>query len=437
MDFIEFGTVATFRNGLNFGKESRGQGCLIIGIPDFKDRMTPDFESLKEINIDGIVSEDDFVKKNDILFVRSNGNKNLVGRSLFINKDHKAVFSGFCIRARMNSRLVDPRFCFYFTRTASFKSQISTSSGTNIQNLNQEILTKVKIPLFPLETQEAIVNILSSIDSKIETNNRINAELEAMAKTIYDYWFVQFDFPDKKGKPYKASGGKMVWSEELKRHIPEGWEVDKLSSKLRIVSGFPFDSDTYVNNGQYKVITIKNVQDGKLDSAKVDFVNQIPKRLPDWAKLRDGDVLISLTGNVGRICLVAEENLLLNQRVGKFICAVLTKAFFYFMFQRRDTQSSLEKLATGTSQKNLSPIDTGEMKVLLPEDHMLMKFDALVTPSLNKIISNHKENQKLIELRDWLLPMLMNGQIKIKDAERELAMAAEADELYPKRMKTR
>lgn len=315
--------------------------------------------------------------------------------------------------------------------------------GSTIKHLTGVNLKKIEFDFPSYEMQCAISKVLANLDSKIRLNNRINAELEVMAKTIYEYWFVQFDFPDKDGKPYKASGGKMLWSEELKREIPEGWEVDKLSSKLKIVSGFPFDSDTYVSIGQYKVITIKNVQQGKLDSTKVDFVNEIPKRLPDWAKLCDGDVLISLTGNVGRICLVAEENLLLNQRVGKFICASSIKAFFYFMFQRRDTQSSLEKLATGTSQKNLSPVDIGDMKVLFPENDILEKFDSIVTPCINRMIANHKENQKLTELRDWLLPMLMNGQIKIKDAERlssealakgeELAMAAEPEEVYHKR----
>lgn len=233
-DYIEFGEIAEFRNGLNFGKESHGKGCLLIGVADFKDRFTPKYESLEQINPNGIVKDDDYLKGGDILFVRSNGNKNLVGRSLFIDKKIEALYSGFCIRARLISKKITPIFCFYFTKTKSFKSFISTLGGTSIQNLNQGILSNVKLPLLPISEQNAITKILSDFDSKIELNNRINVELETMAKTLYDYWFVQFDFPNAKNKPYKKSSGKMIWNEELQKEIPIGWDVVKMEEWLDI-----------------------------------------------------------------------------------------------------------------------------------------------------------------------------------------------------------
>ena len=113
-----------------------------------------------------------------------------------------------------------------------------------------------------------------------------------MAKQLYDYWFVQFDFPDEEGKPYKSSGGKMVWNEKLKREIPEGWYVNTLNNWLEIKSGFPFKSGTYLTSGRYKVITIKNVQDGELDTTGCDFVDEIPQRAKDYIILKNGDRLI-------------------------------------------------------------------------------------------------------------------------------------------------
>ena len=157
----------------------------------------------------------------------------------------------------------------------------------------------------------------------------INQNLEAMAKQLYDYWFVQFDFPDENGRPYKSSGGEMVWNETLKREIPEGWEVKPLNNRLEIKSGFPFKSDTYKTFGRYKIVTIKNVQDGELVTSGCDYIDEMPSRANDYISLKIGDRLISLTGNCGRLCVVCEENLLLNQRVGLLYCEATYLEYFY------------------------------------------------------------------------------------------------------------
>lgn len=203
--FIALGKIAEFRNGLNFKKENSGKGCKIIGVVDFKNNFYPNYNNLDEINPKDITTEEDFIKKGDIIFVRSNGNKALVGRSLYIDNDIKALFSGFCIRTRLVNDKIDPLFLAYFTKTNHFKSSISFVAGTNINNLNQSILSNVKIPYYPKKYQLNIIEVLKSLDSKIELNNKINAELEAMAKLIYDYWFVQFDFPCLP-ENYKFSG---------------------------------------------------------------------------------------------------------------------------------------------------------------------------------------------------------------------------------------
>lgn len=289
----------------------------------------------------------------------------------------------------------------------------NSASGSIQDNINIDYLTGMKFKIPEKPYQDKIVKILSALDQKIDLNNQINVELEAMAKTLYDYWFVQFDFPDAEGGPYKSSGGKMVYNEVLKREIPEGWDAKKLSESLSIGSGFPFDSSKYVSSGAYKVITIKNVQDYGLTTDKTDFIDTIPKSLQEYCRLEKGDILISLTGNVGRLCIVNEDNLLLNQRVGKFLCKDTLKVYFYLLFLRPESRMRLENIATGSSQKNLSPIDTVNLYQALPSENTILNFNSRVASIFESMLNNSVENQQLSSLREWLLPMLMNGQVTV------------------------
>ena len=232
-----------------------------------------------------------------------------------------------------------------------------------------------------------------------------------MAKTLYDYWFVQFDFPDQDGKPYKSSGGKMVYNPELKREIPEGWRVTKLNEVVDLISGYPFSSNDYVTSGKYKLYTIKNVQDGYTVDKVDNYLDFIPSNMSDECQLRRGDLIMSLTGNVGRVGMVYEDDVLLNQRVLKLNPINKThKSFIYSFFRSDVTKAHLENMSTGTSQKNLSPIDIGNMMIPFPSESLLSKF----VNNLNMLENNLVENQQLTQLRDWLLPMLMNGQVKVE-----------------------
>ena len=233
---------------------------------------------------------------------------------------------------------------------------------------------------------------------------------------IYDYWFVQFDFPDKNKKPYKSSGGEMVYNEDLRKEIPNTWSVRNISEKLQISSGYPFKSVSYLDSGTYKIVTIKNVQDNRLELNNTDFVNSIPSDIDSSCILTLQDILISLTGNVGRICLVDEQNLLLNQRVGKFQTDPILKNYFYLTYQRPEFRSWLEKISPGTSQKNLSPIEAVNRLHPFPNSSTLIEFEKLVGPMIKKILLNLEENKRLETQRNWILPMLMNGQVTVNEA---------------------
>ncbi|MCE2732915.1 MAG: restriction endonuclease subunit S [Flammeovirgaceae bacterium] len=328
------------------------------------------------------------------------------------------------------------KYVYYFLKT-QYENLRSLSSGVR-KNLNSNDIKEFGI-LLPddLRTQKRIASILSSLDAKISLNNRINAELEAMAKTIYDYWFVQFDFPDKKGKPYKASGGKMVWSEELKREIPEGWEVKTLDSICsRIQSGgTPASTNKEYYSGSINWFTTKELQD--------DFVLSSESRITEKAieessaKLfPSGTVVIAIYAapTVGRLGILTTDSAF-NQACCGLIANEMYCSLEFIFMTLVSYRRKLNIIASGTTQKNLSVGAIKELFVVTPPLEIMSSFTNVLNPLFNKKELLLKENQKLTELRDWLLPMLMNGQIKIKDAEVELAMAAEPEVSYSKKKK--
>ena len=316
-----------------------------------------------------------------------------------------------CCNIIINDEKADFEYVYYYMKT-QYESLRGLSSGVrNNLNANDIKNYEIRIPESIVE-QNNISKVLSVLDQKIALNNQIKEELEAMAKTLYDYWFVQFDFPDENGKPYKSSGGNMVYNDQLKREIPEGWGGKQLGEICNPTSGYPFASNTYVQDGKFKIYTIKNVQDNGILPITDNTLDTLPANLPEKCILGPGDMLMSLTGNVGRVGIVFEDNALLNQRVLKIESKY--KAFIFQFLKDPRTRSLLENTATGTSQKNLSPKDVMDISIIFPGFNVLIEFEQISNEILLQIISNNQQNQELTQLRDWLLPMLMNGQVRVE-----------------------
>ena len=207
----------------------------------------------------------------------------------------------------------------------------------------------------------------------------------------------------------------MVYNKELKREIPERWEVVKLNRFLDIDTGYSFQSSSYLEDGKYKIITIKNVKQGMLNTDKVDYINDIPERIKTTSILKLGDILISLTGDVARVCFVNEENTILNQRVGHIfsIDKEISNSLIYFIMKSDHIYNKAVDIATGSNQKNLSGIDLLNLKIPFSRK-LINSFLNKVQPSFEQMLNIQKQNQELAKLRDWLLPMLMNGQVKVE-----------------------
>lgn len=317
-----------------------------------------------------------------------------------------------CIRAKKD---ISPLFLYsLLSQDAFFDYDVKGAKGSKMPRGDKDHIMSFPVP--DLDNEEQIGLLINNLYQKIQNNNAICSDLESMAKLLYDYWFVQFDFPDENGKPYKSSGGKMIWNDELKREIPEGWEVKSLKEICAVISGYPFDSSTYDANGRYHVLTIKNIQDGYIEPLTDSNVSGLPNDISDDDVLSVGDILMSLTGNVGRVGILCGENYLLNQRA-----SIIKpnhnelKWFLYRLFRDKAIFKQVQRVSTGTSQKNVSPTDIGNIRIPMSLKYA-KRFSELTDDCYKKIVACNTENQQLVSLRDFLLPMLMNGQVKVGKA---------------------
>ena len=225
---------------------------------------------------------------------------------------------------------------------------------------------------------------------------------------------MDFEFPNEEGNPYKSSGGQMKKTEL--GEIPENWNIGNVRDLVDFQSGFAFKSELFDEKGTFRLITIKGVQDGFLDINGAAYINELPKKMPSYCLLQEGDIIMSLTGNVGRCCIVDRENLLLNQRVVKLRPVKKdNNMFVYTMFRREEFKDRLTSLARGTAQANLSPIETANMRIVIPTNDLIGSYCLYGEPIFSNLLNNIKENNNLSSLRDILLPKLMSGELSVDD----------------------
>ncbi|MGY0588193.1 restriction endonuclease subunit S [Neptunomonas phycophila] len=353
------------------------------------------------------------VKENDIVYSRRGD----VTQKALIRKSEEGYFCGTgCLLLRPGKKF-DARFLTYYLSISKIQNWIvSQAVGATMPNLNTGILSSIPFHGPKKPEQERVANVLSAIDQKIELNNRINAELEAMAKTLYDYWYVQFDFPDANGKPYKTSGGKMDYNSTLKREIPEGWDVKKLEKVTSLIRrGI---SPKYTDEGGISVLNQKCVRDQKIS---FDDVRRHRIELDDGDErlLKPFDVVVNSTG-VGTLGRVAYVKRLLEKKttVDSHVSIIRAKPELlspqYMAWNLMRHQSVIESAANGsTGQVELSKSFLEDIDIIIPSDSIVKRFEEFVTSLVPELAARELENEQLIQLRNWLLPMLMNGQVTV------------------------
>lgn len=321
---------------------------------------------------------------------------------------------------RLKKSTVDVDYVYYYFSQRNINAYINKLSSQSSQpNLNLDLLGKLEFELKHIDEQRKIASVLSTLDSKIELNNRINAELEAMAKTLYDYWFVQFDFPNKKGKPYKTSGGKMHWNERLKREIPVGWEDGTLGDIAELVRGVTYDSSEIKSPNESGVIPILRATNISGNVIDLNDMVYVPKENVSSSQvLNKYDILITMSSgskeHIGKNGFFFYEK---EVSFGAFCAKIVAKGafrFYLYSYTQSDFMfTTIKNECLGTNINNLNGGLVKGFRIVVPPSNLIESFNIKVSSVYEKIGNNLIENQKLTELRDWLLPMLMNGQVKV------------------------
>ena len=380
-DFVEL------RQGLAINK---GSAHLVSDIQDINycypllriaDMMDSNFSKFVSKDVNSSV----IANPQDIIYTRT-GQIGLVFRGM------QGVVHNNSFIVSLKTNELEKDYLYTVLNSNFVKKQANSQAKNSVQpDLTHTMFKSIVIPVpDSKKEQNRISKIINNINQKIQINNQINQELEFMAKTLYDYWFVQFDFPDQNGKPYKSSGGKMVYNPELKREIPEGWGVEKLKCFLTIKNGKDH----------------KHLQDGKF---AVYGSGGIMRTVADY--LYSGEsILFPRKGSLNNVMYVNEEfwtvDTMFYSEVNK------NNSALYVFYSVKDID--FNKLNTGTGVPSMTSSILYDLNIIVPEENILEKFNTIVKQNYETIKLNNIQNQELNQLRDWLLPMLMNGQVKVE-----------------------
>lgn len=331
---------------------------------------------------------------------------------LSINKRETYTNQGFK-NIVLDKEKADVEYMYYFLKQ-NIESLISLGGGTTFKEISKSTLEKLEFCLPPLPTQKAIANLLSTLDDKIELNRRMNKELESMVRDMYDYWFVGFNFPDEKGKPYKHAGGEMVYNEEWKREIPVGWKVANLinSSLHKVIkTGITkFDGrKSYFDTKRINESGISGTGEMVTYENKASRANMQPLKNSVWfAKMKD---------SVKHVFLTDREDEILNSifSTGMFGIVCEKEGFEYLtsFIKFSDFEIVKNDLSHGATQQAVNNQDIEQIQFVVPDEGVLTRFSKLINPIFQKIQQNNTQSRQLAEVRDFLLPMLMNGQVEV------------------------
>lgn len=385
----------------------------------------------KEKYYSGDIPKDYICKKGDLIVAMTEQAAGLLGSTALVPEDSIFLHNQRIGLISFDEKKYDKLFLYYLFQSKYVRKQIANSStGSKVKHTSPQRIYDVEVFKPSVEIQKKIGIKLASIEAKIELNNKINVELEAMAKLIYDYWFVQFDFPDENGKPYKSSGGLMVYNEELKREIPAGWEVDPFSNWIENDKSGDWGKESLQGNYINMVSCIRGADLNGLNGkgavkAPTRFILEKNKH----KLLELGDFIIEISGgsptqSTGRMAFITKETLerFENPLICSNFCKAVTlkekKSMFNFAYEWNRLYDAgvlfgWEGKTSGIKNLLFDSFVTNH-KVALPDSKMIEQFYDKAKPIHAQIQKNLQQNQKLAELRDWLLPMLMNGQVKVK-----------------------
>ena len=361
--------------------------------------------SKTDLYFTGTVRDEFILNEGDIITPLTEQSLGLLGTTARIPESGKYIQSQDVALVRCKKGLLDPNFCYYLISSSIVRQQLSAAAQqTKIRHTSPEKIKDCTVWVPDFDVQKNIGRILTDIDNKIAINRQINDNLEAMAKQLYDYWFVQFDFPNEEGKPYKSSGGAIVWNEKMKREIPEGWNVANVFDELSVQYGFPFSTELFTEEPtSIPVVRIRDILENSVSAYSEEEVDE-------KYKLQKQDLLVGMDGNF-HMNYWNDNVSYLNQRSVRL--RAKSKSTVSIMQAKYDIAPYIkakELRAKGSTVGHLSDKDLKELFVLVcPNIDFRNKFDSI----LAEIIENRCEMIELTKQRDELLPLLMNGQASV------------------------
>tara|TARA_B110000090_G_scaffold135969_1_gene149623 strand:+ start:190 stop:1437 length:1248 start_codon:yes stop_codon:yes gene_type:complete len=408
----KFNELYEIGSGISSKPEQAGHGFPFLSFSSvFNNQFMP--ESLSDLMDTSDTQRMTYsVQQGDIFLTRTSETIDELGMSCVATEEiPNATYSGFLKRLRPTQSDVSyHKFMGFYLRSKLFRKTMSNNAVMTLRaSFNEDMFSYLDLLLPEYPKQKKIGDYLYLLNQKIETNNKMNAELEAMAKLIYDYWFVQFDFPDEDGKPYKSSGGKMVYSEELKQDIPEAWEVKSLMDIASFTNGVACQKHRPQDGADsYRVIKIREMGGGFTDSSE-----WVSKSIPDKVVVNNGDVLFSWSATLS-VMIWAGGIGGLNQHIFKVTSDKYPRTFYYFEVLRYLEHFKMMAELRKTTMGHITQDHLKQSRISIPDDGLVESLHEKLNPMFQQMVCVLEENQKLAELRDWLLPMLMNGQVTVE-----------------------
>lgn len=404
-----FCELYTMSSGISSTKDQAGHGSPFLSFSVvFNNYFVPD--ELTDLMATSDKEKETYsVNSGDIFLTRTSEVVDELAMSCVAVKDYpSASYSGFLKRLRpKQTDITYSKFMAFYLRSPMFRKTMTNNAVMTLRaSLNEAIFSYLNLLLPDYDDQVKAGDLLYLLNEKIQLNKRINAELEAMAKTLYDYWFVQFDFPDNNDKPYKSSGGKMVYNPTLKREIPEGWSDKTLSQIANITMGQSPEGSSYNDEGVGTIFYQGSTDFGWLFPTTRQYTTA-PGRMA-----KKGDILLSVRAPVGDMniantdCCIGRGLAALNSKTESDGFLFYVMKYFKQIFDRRNSE--------GTTFGSITKNDLHSLKLAYPTADLLKKYDQIVMSYNKMIFERSLENRELTILRDWLLPMLMNGQITVR-----------------------
>ena len=414
----KFSDLYEMSSGISSSKEQAGHGSPFISFSTvFNNYFLP--EELPDLMDTSLKEQEIFsVKKDDVFITRTSETVDALAMSCVAVKDYpKATFSGFVKRLRPKTTgIVYSKYIAFFLRSKYFRKVLDCNTIMTLRaSFNEDMFSFLYLYLPDYEEQARIGDLLYKMEMKIRTNNKINDNLEQQFMLLYDYWFTQFDFPDNDGNPYQTSGGKMVWNDTLKRNIPENWKVQSVISNCLssiIKPGVEiFNTKTYLATADVKGTSISTGTIVDYDGRE-SRANMQPSINSVWfAKMKNSIKHLYLNKEMqpiisSSILSTGFCGLQCNEISFEYIASYVSNAYF---------EIHKDMLAHGATQEAVNNDDLAGVHIIIPEDTVLRAYHETTQAIYAQISKNICENQELVKLRDWLLPMLMNGQATISD----------------------